>query len=240
MRGVYRKPLQCIDENAARLTASTDAEEDELHSLRYRNRRLAKELAAARRVAKEMEHSVTSAVSAWRKRAGVIERAAEDRFAAARRDLDRLEVLCELKRRLVRGGADGSAAHDERFTAAFAEAVALMRSSLDGEPEQPAELALTVVSDDTKRDLSNGMMLDIVDDLRCANAKLRRELADSNAALQLIPRYKVAVLKARDHIGELKAQLAEARRESACFRERIEELESAAPPSARRQGELVV
>ena len=201
MRGVYRKPLQCIDENAARLTASTDAEEDELHSLRYRNRRLAKELAAARRVAKEMEHSVTSAVSAWRKRAGVIERAAEDRFAAARRDLDRLEVLCELKRRLVRGGADGSAAHDERFTAAFAEAVALMRSSLDGEPEQPAELALTVVSDDTKRDLSNGMMLDIVDDLRCANAKLRRELADSNAALQLIPRYKVAVLKARDHIG---------------------------------------
>lgn len=232
--------MQCIDENAARLTASTDAEEDELHSLRYRNRRLAKELAAARRVAKEMEHSVTSAVSAWRKRAGVIERAAEDRFAAARRDLDRLEVLCELKRRLVRGGADGSAAHDERFTAAFAEAVALMRSSLDGEPEQPAELALTVVSDDTKRDLSNGMMLDIVDDLRCANAKLRRELADSNAALQLIPRYKVAVLKARDHIGELKAQLAEARRESACFRERIEELESAAPPSARRQGELVV
>ena len=233
--------LAPVDENAMGLNVSTDGAADELHSLRYRNRRLAKELAAARRVAKEMEGSVGAAVSCVAIKTKAIEHAAEGRFAAARRDLDRLEVLCELKRRLVSGSADGSVAHDERFTEAFAEAVALMRSSLDGEPQQPAELVLTVASDDAKRDLSNGMMLDIVDDLRRANSKLRRKLADSNAALQLLPRYKAAVLKARDHIGVLKAQLAEARRESACFRERIGELESAASPGARRQGgEIVV
>ena len=287
MRSRSALALLRVDENGSSPTLA--CEDDTVHSLRYRNRRLVKELASARRITSELEIAGEAMVRLTAERVERVERAGDEKLALVRRDLERLSVLSELRRRVRGGTGNGvNASHqthtDSRFDAAIAEALADMRVSLGGvsEPDFSAasaascdalvssaraqqkqqrlqrssvekETTNTQLYDDPrvavavlrlknkknkKRDLATGTLVEIVADLRAANAALRRDVVDAHAALQLIPRYKAAVGKARNRIVELSAELGARKREAVCLRERIEELEALAPEAARRQGAL--